>query len=87
MNRYVLLFLALVALLLDGCGSAPLNPRPDTGVVDTQPVQPDEMHCRIVARERADDALANGYGFEIEASVYRETYDECMAWRSRGKPG
>ena len=77
MSRYGLLLLAMA--LLDGCGSAPA----EAPHVAAQPLQPGELHCRAVARERANDSLANGYSFDIEESVYRETYDECMSWRAR----
>jgi hypothetical protein len=83
MTRYGLLFLAMSTILLNGCGSAPPEPPPAAERAEAQPPQPDEMHCRAVARERADDTLANGYGFNIEESVYQETYSECMAWRTR----
>ncbi|HEX4160620.1 MAG TPA: hypothetical protein VHY79_19290 [Rhizomicrobium sp.] len=85
MNRYGLFLLLVGAAILDGCGTAPPEAPRVGGGVETQPALPDELHCRAVARARADDALANGYGFEIDARLYREAYDECMEWRAHNK--
>lgn len=85
MTRIGLFILALSLTLADGCSSDLTQP-PIAAAANTQTVQTDEIHCGAVARERADDALANGYGFDIEASVYQETYDDCLAWRRRDKP-
>lgn len=79
--------LVVGAALLDGCGTDLPEPAPVAAPANAQPPEPDEIHCGAVARERADDALANGYGFDIEESVYQETYDDCLAWRRRDKPG
>ena len=45
----------------------------------------EDTHCRAVARDRANDALANGYGFQIGESIFQESYRDCMTWRA-GKP-
>ena len=66
-----------------GCESDIQMPPELSGTVAEQPATPDEAHCRAVAEERAADALANGYGFEVEQSVYQETYGDCMTWRAR----
>lgn len=86
MTRYGPLLLALVAMLLDGCGSDARGTLPVPATVEEQAAGPDEAHCRAVAKQRADDAHANGYEFAVEERVYQETYDDCMAWRSRNKP-
>jgi hypothetical protein len=80
------LFLLLAAVpLLHACGSDRQEPLSRSETIDASPLSPDQEHCRAVARERADDALANGYGLEVEDSMYRETYDECISWRIRNK--
>ena len=83
MTRYGLLVL-VAAVLLDGCGGDLSKSAPVAATVQV-PFSDDE-HCRAVARERADDALANGYDFNIEERVYQETSDDCRAWRTRDKP-
>jgi hypothetical protein len=85
MGRCGLLVLILGLTLLDGCVSDIFAPPPAVTAVDMQSLQPDEADCLAVARERAEDALANGYDFNIEESVYREAYDDCMAWRRRNR--
>ena len=73
--------LAAAAALLVGCtdvltsATKPESPAEETGT-------PDNIHCRNVARGRADDALTNGYGLQIEERVFQEAYQDCMAWRS-----
>jgi hypothetical protein len=85
MNRHGFLILGMSAVLLHGCASAPSGPLPAEGAAEIQPLSADDGHCRAGARERADDARANGYGLDIEESVYRETYDGCAEWQARGK--
>jgi hypothetical protein len=82
MTRYVLLLLIAASALLDGCNSNHPEPPP----VYAQSPRSDDEHCHSVARERADDALANGYDFNIAGRVYQETYDDCVAWRPHNKP-
>ena len=79
-----LFLLAAAAGFLAGCGTE-VQPPNVTGVDATQTIVPDDAHCIAVARERANDALANGYGFQIEESVFQESYADCVAWRA-GKP-
>jgi hypothetical protein len=40
-------------------------------------------HCQAVARQRAADARANGYSFEMEDLIYDGTYKDCVQWDSR----
>lgn len=82
MGQYGLLLLFIAIAFLGGCASDRLN-RAAATAVDAQSLPPGALHCLAVARERADDALANGYAFDIEESVYRETYGDCVAWRAR----
>jgi hypothetical protein len=70
-------------MLLHGCSSDFPEPSFVPATSNAGTLAPDGAHCRAVARERADDALANGYGFGIEESVYQETYDDCLTWRRR----
>ena len=76
------LFLLAATAGLLGCGTE-IDQSPTNG---GSPVQaeavPDDVHCSAVARQRADDALTNGYSFQIEASVFQEAYQDCMAWRA-----
>lgn len=72
--------------LLCGCGSESQEPPLMSGPAAATGISPDDAHCRAVARQRANDALANGYGFEIEDSVYLETYRDCAEWRARKPP-
>jgi hypothetical protein len=40
-------------------------------------------HCQAVAHQRAADARANGYSFEMEDLIYDGTYKDCVQWDSR----
>lgn len=86
MTRYGLLLLAICTAFLEECENTPPQPALTPDTVDMQSLQPDEIHCRTIASERAYDALANGYGFSVEDRVHQKTYDDCMAWRTRNKP-
>jgi hypothetical protein len=77
-----LFLFAATAGFLVGCGTE-VQPPNVTGVDAPQSIAPDDAHCSAVARERANDALANGYGLQIEESVFQESYDDCVAWRAR----
>jgi len=77
----LLLFVAAAGFLA-GCGTE-VQPPNVTGVGATQVIAPEDAHCGAVARERANDALVNGYGLQIEESVFQESYSDCMAWRVR----
>ena len=83
MTRHGLLLLVIASALPGGCRSDIQMPPALSGTMTEQPITPDEAHCRAVAAERADDAHANGYGFEVEQSVNQETYRDCMTWRAR----
>jgi len=78
--------LAAGAALLAGCGTEAEQPTANPDIATQQGATPDSAHCSAIARERADDALMNGYGFRVAGSVSQEAYQDCMAWRSRG-PG
>jgi hypothetical protein len=84
MIRFGLLLVATA--LLGGCGSESQEPPAISGPAAALGISPEDVHCRAVARQRATDALANGYGFEIEDSVYQETYRDCMDWRTHELP-
>jgi hypothetical protein len=84
MIRYFLL--AAAAGLLAGCGTDTHQPAANGEIPAQGAATPDGIHCSAVARERANDALTNGYGFQIEESVFQEAYQDCMAWRAR-RPG
>lgn len=75
-------FLALTAGLLVGCGAQTEQPAVDPEVLANEAATSDSAHCGAVARERANDALMNGYGFRIAESVSQEAYQDCLAWRS-----
>lgn len=42
-----------------------------------------DAHCRAVAHQRAADAHANGFSFEMSDIVYDGTYKDCVAWASQ----
>jgi hypothetical protein len=42
-----------------------------------------DAHCQAVARQRANDARANGYSIEIADSVFSEAYQDCMVELSK----
>jgi hypothetical protein len=84
MIRFFLL--AAMAGLLVGCGTAIDQPTANLEIPAEEAATPDGAHCSAVARERANDALSNGYGFRIEESVFQEAYQDCMVWRGR-RPG
>lgn len=75
------LWLAAAGLLV-GCGTETEQPTVNLAIPPPEATTSDSLHCGAVARERADDALMNGYGFQIEESVFQEAYQDCMAWRS-----
>lgn len=77
-----LLILTAAAGVLAGCGTEMDQSPTSGGSAAPAGMSPVEAHCSAVARERADDALMNGYGFQIEESVFREAYEDCMAWRA-----
>jgi hypothetical protein len=82
--RCGLLLLAMAMPLLGGC-SGHLLASPPPVTTEGAPA-PEELNCSAIARQRADDAIANGYDFDIEESVYRGTRDDCMSWRKRDGP-
>jgi hypothetical protein len=81
-----LFLLAATAGFLAGCGTDV----PQFSAISRMPakesVSPDDAHCRSVGRQRANDALMNGFGLQIQESVFHEAYEDCMAWRT-GRPG
>jgi hypothetical protein len=40
-------------------------------------------HCQAVAHQRAADARANGYSFEMTDLIYDGTYKDCAQWDNR----
>jgi hypothetical protein len=81
-----LFLLAATAGLLAGCATDVQQSSAIPGTPAEEAVSPDDAHCRSVARQRANDALVNGYGLQIQQSVFREAYQDCMTWRG-GRPG
>jgi hypothetical protein len=79
--RCGLLLLAMATPLLGGCSGHLLA---SSSPVTTEDAPASgELYCSAIARQRADDAIANGYDFDIEEGIYRETRDDCMSWRGR----
>ena len=75
-----LIILATALNFLAGCETGT-----DIPAVSEQAVEHPELgdvHCRAVARQRADDAWANGYGLQIQNSVFAEAYRGCVAQRA-----
>jgi len=72
---------------------SPLVEAPPAPVPSPPPMQPASAspppiplvntHCQAVARQRAADARANGYSFEMEDLIYDGTYKDCVQWDSR----
>jgi hypothetical protein len=48
---------------------------------------PYDAHCKAVARQRAADARANGYSFNMADVVYDGTYKDCVVWDTLHGPG
>jgi hypothetical protein len=48
--------------------------------VSAQPAA--ESHCLAVAKQRADDAAANGLDKNTRKIVYDGTYANCMTWQT-----
>lgn len=78
-----------VAIVLAGCGTDDeswlpsrhsANAPHDSATAQTQPVNQVDVHCRAVAHQRAADARANGYSFDMETTIYDGTYKDCVAW-------
>lgn len=66
----------------------PMAPRPPvTTTVAPAPVKTVDAHCQAVAHQRASDARANGYSFEMESTVYDGTYQACVAWDTHHETG
>jgi hypothetical protein len=49
-------------------------------LVSAQPAA--ETHCLAVAKQRADDAAANGLDRDTQKIVRDGTYAKCMAWQT-----
>ena len=70
---------------LAACGSAPVSwltsnaeSGSEQGANDAREGLPKDEHCTVIARQRADDARANGYDLKIENSVFAEAYRDCI---------
>jgi hypothetical protein len=80
-----LIFFAVVLILLAGCGtdtesSRTSSPLPaESEAVAGHPISSRDAYCHSVARQRANDAWANGYGIEVENGVSVEAYRNCIA--------
>jgi hypothetical protein len=46
-----------------------------------------DEHCKAVAHQRAADARANGYSFNMADAVYDGTYKDCVIWDTQHGPG
>ena len=77
--------IVLIALLsLVAACESDTDPQRGTRKIPVTPIEGvaqrhGDSHCRAVAGQRADDARANGYGFEVENSVFAEAYQDCFA--------
>lgn len=47
---------------------------------------PYEQHCKAVAHQRAADARANGYSFEMADTIYDGTFKDCVTWDTQHGP-
>jgi hypothetical protein len=41
-----------------------------------------QTHCLAVAKQRADDAAANGLDRDTQRVVHDGTYSRCMTWQA-----
>lgn len=39
--------------------------------------------CSTIAEQRADDGASNGYDQNLQKSVYRDTYADCVKWDAK----
>jgi hypothetical protein len=62
-------------------------PPPVTEVAAIAPPSRYDVHCKAVAHQRAADARANGYTFDMADVIYAGTYKDCVAWDSQHGPG
>ena len=79
-TRFIVLIAALT--LLSGCGHTDETQSNPTTNVEHEAL-PADSHCQAVARQRANDARANGYSLQIEDSVFSEAYQDCVAQRAK----
>ncbi|HEX9159588.1 MAG TPA: hypothetical protein VF835_05115 [Rhizomicrobium sp.] len=56
---------------------------PQTPAAVPLPPPAPDAHCEAVARQRADDAAANGLDRETQEVVRQGTYANCLAWDSQ----
>jgi hypothetical protein len=59
---------------------------PAAEVAAVAPPSPYNAHCKAVAHQRAADARANGYTFDMADVIYDGTYKDCLAWDTRHGP-
>jgi len=57
---------------------------PDVTAAETP--SPYDAHCKAVAHQRAADARANGYSFDMADAVYNGTYKDCVTWDRQHGP-
>ena len=60
---------------------------PETEMAAVAPPSPYDEHCKAVAHQRAADARANGYSFNMADAIYDGTYQDCVAWDTQHGPG
>jgi len=66
---------------------APVYATTSAPALTVAPYSTIDVHCQAVAHQRASDARANGYSFEMESTVYDGTYQACVAWDTHRAPG
>ena len=61
-------------------------PPPEDEVAAVAPPGPYDEHCKAVAHQRAADARANGYSFDMADEIYDGTFKDCLAWDTQHGP-
>ena len=92
--RIILAF--MTALLLSGCADydfagmldSPTQSDlelPAQAAVHPNPAAPSgiDAHCRAVARQRTEDAAANGANEEFQRDIRNGTYADCVEWATK----
>jgi hypothetical protein len=91
------ILVVLAALTLAGCGTYDFGgavwyphftrtepPRMVERPVVAAPMSHDgDAHCRAVARQRGEDAAANGIAGDLQREIFDGTYSDCMEWQAR----
>lgn len=62
--------------------SIPETPSSRAAIAGALPKSDYQTHCKGVARQRADDALANGFDRTTMDAIYEGALQQCLEWSS-----